>query len=136
MWYKKYIIVEIYYCKVCGVMETARHSVPHFKDNEHYGFMVFHQRTTDRVFVIPTYSDEAVTVEQGMRDCSFADDLGWLFVGSTLDLYNLASTGMSLHSVTRRLQTHDHAFEEVAAVYARYIQWYNKNYMQNKSLTP
>lgn len=123
-WYKKHIVVEMYYCKACGAMDTPQHASPHFKDNQHYGYMVLHEPETNRVFVMPIYCDEDVTVEQGLQGYSFADDLGWLYVGSSDALYDLACKGMDLHRACRRLQQHDHAFKELMVLHTRYIDWY------------
>lgn len=124
-WYKKHIVVEMYYCKACGgVMDTPTHAGPHFKDNQHYGYMVLHEAETNRVFVMPIYCDDDVTVEQGLQGYSFADDLGWLYVGSSHALYDLACKGMDLRRTSHRLQPHDNAFKELNMLHARYIDWY------------
>lgn len=127
----KNIIIKIYYCSKCGYLDILldkKHNKKHYLDTDYNGYIVHYYKPNNTIYVVPIFSNQSVSTNNGLYDLTYDDDLGWLYLGKPKDFYLMAINNMDIKIPTRTMIKEDYNYNEINILYTKYIEWYKQYY--------
>ena len=109
------LIIKFYYCKICGPSEDKTHILNHENDNEYFGYQVFYEEESNKIYIQDTYSSYG--------SINTDDDTDWLYEGNKHNLNYLIKNDLDLQYTDRYINNDDYNYHEIKILYNKLAEY-------------